>query len=64
MNELSLFATNPQYNFRVESGDAEKEKKVFISLMQKHRRALRDDGETDLIIGLSIYKREDDFKVS
>ena len=64
MNELSLFATNPQFNFRVESGDSEKEKKVFVSLMQKHRRALRDEGETDLTIGFSIYKREDDFKVS
>ena len=32
--------------------------------MQKHRRALRDEGETDLSIGFVIYNRPDDYKVS
>ena len=36
---------------------------VFISLMQKHRRALRDEGETDLSIGFVIYNLPDDYKV-
>ena len=37
---------------------------VFISLMQKHRRALRDEGETDLSIGFVIYNLPDDYEVS
>ena len=49
--------------FRVEDGEDGGKENVLISLMQKHRRALRDEGEGDLSIGFVIYSLPDEYKV-
>ena len=63
LNNLCSFQTNPQYHFRVYGGKDEK-KPVIVSLMQKHRRALKDEGKDDLSIGFVIYDHSADYKVS
>ena len=63
MNNLHTFRKNPQYVFRVGDGEDGGKENVLISLMQKHRRALRDEGEGDLSIGFVIYSLPDEYKV-
>ena len=53
-NFLDTFASNPQFRIRVEDPDDDDEDNlctVIISLMQKGRRALRDEGLDTLTIG-------------
>ena len=51
---MDTFASNPQFRIRVEDPDDDDEDNlctVIISLMQKGRRALRDEGLDTLTIG-------------
>ena len=53
-NFLDTFASNPQFRIRVDDPDDDDEDNlctVIISLMQKGRRALRDEGLDTLTIG-------------
>ena len=53
-NFLDTFASNPQFRIRVQDPDDDDEDNlctVIISLMQKGRRALRDEGLDTLTIG-------------
>jgi len=57
-NFLDTFAMNPQFRIRVEDPDDDDEDNlctVIVSLMQKGRRALRDEGLDTLTIGFAIY---------
>jgi len=53
-NFLSTFVKNPQYAINLKDVDEEDEDdlcSLMVSLMQKGRRALKDEGERDLSIG-------------
>jgi len=57
-NFLDTFAMNPQFRIRVEDPDDDDDDNlctVIVSLMQKGRRALRDEGLDTLTIGFAIY---------
>ena len=59
INNIKLFALNPQYRFRLDHPDDSNDDNhgctIVISLMQRDRRALRDDGLDSLSIGFQIY---------
>ena len=57
-NFIDTYAINPQYRFRVEhpdEGDSDNLCTVIISLMQKNRRKLREEGLDTLPIGFQLY---------
>jgi calpain len=57
-NFIDTFASNPQYRFRLEQpdeGDTNNLCTVIISLMQKDRRKLREEGLDSLPIGFQLY---------
>jgi calpain len=61
-NFLDTFASNPQFRIRVDDPDDDDEDNlctVIISLMQKGRRALRDEGLDTLTIGFAVYYLRD-----
>ena len=51
----TTFSSNPQYRFKCNEDCL-----AIISLMQKHRRALKDDGEDNLSIGFDIFSLSPD----
>ena len=59
INNIPMFATNPQFRFRLDHPDDSKDNNhgctIVVSLMQRDRRALRDDGLDSLSIGFQIY---------
>jgi len=60
-NFLSTFISNPQYSVTLKDVDDEDEEELctlMVSLMQKGRRSLKDEGKEDLSIGFVIYKLE------
>jgi len=57
-NYLDTFANNPQYLISLEDpdeGDDEEKCTVIINLMQRGRRAMRDEGLDLLTIGFCVY---------
>jgi calpain len=61
-NNIGTFASNPQYLIMLEDPDEEDEHNkctVIINLMQKGRRAMRDEGMDLLTIGFCIYHLKD-----
>lgn len=57
-NYLQTFAMNPQYRVTVVDPDEDDDDRlctVIVSLMQKGRRALRDEGLDTLTIGFGLY---------
>lgn len=66
-NNLSTFATNPQFMITVTDPDEDDDEElctVIISLMQKGRRALRDEGLDTLTVGFALYYVKDPSAVS
>lgn len=60
-NYLDTFAMNPQFRFTlvdVDEDDDEDLCTVIISLMQKGRRALRDEGLDTLTIGKTVLVKK------
>jgi len=58
-NNISSFATNPQYSFTLSTPDPNDPKGecvVIIGLCQKYRRQLRSKGLDNLPIGFAIYQ--------
>jgi hypothetical protein len=56
---LTAFWTNPQYQVNIvdpDSGDEDGNGSIIVGLMQKHRRKLRREGQTELTIGYAVYK--------
>jgi len=61
-NSLSTFAMNPQFLISLEDpdeNDNENKCTVIINLMQKGRRAMRDEGQDLLSIGFCVYALKD-----
>jgi len=61
-NNLETFAMNPQYRINVTDPDDDDDDNlctVIISLMQKGRRAMRDEGLDTLTIGFALYYLRD-----
>ncbi len=61
-NYLDTFALNPQYRLTVVDPDEDDDDElctVIVSLMQKGRRALRDEGLDTLTIGFALYYLRD-----
>ena len=57
-NYLETFAMNPQYRISVTDPDDDDEDNlctVIVSVMQKGRRAMRDEGGGCLTIGFALY---------
>jgi len=57
-NNISTFASNPQYLITLEDPDDEDEEEkctVIVNLMQKGRRAMRDEGGDLLTVGFCVY---------
>ncbi|TRY70816.1 hypothetical protein TCAL_10003 [Tigriopus californicus] len=66
-NNLGSFASNPQYLVNVEDPDDSDDDDlctIIISLMQKGRRALRDEGLDMLTIGFALYYVKDPGAIS
>jgi len=62
-NNISTFANNPQYMIRLEDpdeGDEEEKCTVIINIMQRGRRAMRDEGLDLLTIGFCVYNLRSD----
>jgi len=62
-NYLESFANNPQYLISLEDpdeGDDEEKCTVIINLMQRGRRAMRDEGMDLLTIGFCVYNLRSD----
>jgi calpain len=58
LNFIDTFDLNPQYRFTVETpddSDTGNECTVIISLMQRDRRSLRDEGLDSLPIGFQVF---------
>ncbi len=61
-NYLDTFASNPQYRLTVADPDEDDDDElctVIVSLMQKGRRALRDEGLDTLTVGFALYYLKD-----
>jgi len=61
-NFIDSFASNPQFRIQIEDPDDDDEEEMctcIVSLMQKGRRAMRDEGLDTLTIGFSIYHLAD-----
>ena len=57
-NFAKSFATNPQFRIRIkkaDDGDAANFRTIVVSLMQKGRRGMREDGLGNLKIGFEVY---------
>lgn len=57
-NNIATFASNPQFLVSLEDpdeGDADNKCTIIINLMQRGRRALRDEGLDLLTIGFCVY---------
>ena len=57
-NNIETFASNPQFRFVLEDPDEDDDEdkcNIVISLMQKERRSLREEGLDALNIGFKIY---------
>jgi len=60
-NHISTFAMNPQFLIELEDPDEDDDDElctVIVNLMQRGRRALRDEGFDLLSVGFCIYKVE------
>jgi len=61
-NYVETFASNPQFIITLEDPDDDDEDELctcIVSLMQKGRRAMRDEGLDTLTIGFAIYHLKD-----
>lgn len=61
-NNINTFASNPQFRITLEDPDDDDDDElctVIVSLMQKGRRALRDEGLDTLTVGFAIYYLKD-----
>ena len=55
--DYKSYASNPQYHFSVSSSEVtEGKRKIYVSLMQKNRRALQNKPHLD--IGFKIYEKK------
>ena len=55
--DYESYASNPQYHFSVPTSEtSEAKRKIYVSLMQKNRRALQN--KPHLPIGFKIYQKK------